>query len=204
MDSLRLQVSWLFSVQVWELPQYDDFLQLGAKKQTALLKAQRKRMLGTEFPLDIPPSIMEIADKAYTSVFSTEDIIALFGANPSQHPNRCKQWRTLLLQYIERFTADLSRIIPDYAGPHKKCVGLLSNSLRFLLLTDLTRDTRNRRFGCVFYTSPPLITPTIVHDLLYLVSPDERNADMIAAWKAAWTSVSCGTYSLSCLLIPEL
>lgn len=97
----------------------------------------------------------------------------------------------LIERYAENFCARLDKVIPGYNGPRKASVEKLPESIRYLLLSKLThRSATFQPLACTFPTIPPLLTSSFVHDLVHMLTPDEKNTDGALAWKAAWTTVS--------------
>lgn len=188
-------LAWLFSAQVFNLPPYSEFVQEATAEEThKFFRHHRKHLHATEPSSEIPPSIMELADQVYEEVFSADDVQRLFGSNWVQHPAHCEQWMVLIQRYIQRLS-DASQEMPaiDPKCGLKKCVTVLADSLRYLLLSDLTRDQKRRKFGCLLDTPPPLLTPGFVRDLVLMMTPNEKDPNGAAAWKAAWTSVKYST-----------
>lgn len=189
-ESLWRQLRWLLSPSVLRLKPYSEFQNLAKDERKTELKKIREEA-NPHVPLvSMPIWAMEAADNIYQEVIGSYNTRYLFGSSAERHPERTEKWNKLIKIYMERLTTHLEALLKEHGCGSNAILSKLPDSLRYLLGTNFVRRTPSA-FGVRFDTTPPLLTPSFMKDLIYIVTPiNEKATEEVQAWKLGWTAVS--------------
>lgn len=189
-ESLWRQLRWLLSPSVLLLMPFSDFQ--NQSKEAQKLELKRIRTDATpHVPLEsMPVWVMEAADRAYQEVIGSYNTRYLFGSNAGRHPERTAKWAELIKVYSEKAAGYIKALLKKHGCRDSPILLSLPDSIRYLLETNFVRRTPSV-FGVRFDTTPPLLTPSFMKDLVYIVTPvNEKATEEVQAWKLSWTAVS--------------